>query len=151
MESRKGNDTMTNELEKRILNAMTQLNLTREEALEMFADDEDIDHGAKKDFDLTPEQEKVAKKARITTSERKPINLERGPRKRKEDPTKRRLITVIKEAIEDMEDVTVDVTNVERELMFDVDGNTYTILLQKLTAKGKAGREAKAKAKASEA
>ena len=41
---------------------MKSLDITREEALEIIQDDDDIDHDKPKDFDLTEEQLKVAKK-----------------------------------------------------------------------------------------
>ena len=42
-------------------NLMKALGVTKEEALQIIADDEDIDKGIAKDFDLTKEQEQNAK------------------------------------------------------------------------------------------
>ena len=53
--------------EKRIAELMKALECTREEALEIIADDEAIDSGEKL-FELTPEQEKASK---IVTNIRK--------------------------------------------------------------------------------
>ena len=49
--------------EKKVQKDMKALGLTREEVLQMYKDDEAIDHGEKL-FELSAEQEKVAKKMR---------------------------------------------------------------------------------------
>ncbi len=49
-------------MEERIAQLMKSLDITREEALEIIQDDDDIDHDKPKDYDLTEEQLKVAKK-----------------------------------------------------------------------------------------
>lgn len=49
-------------MEERIEQLMKSLDITREEALEIIQDDDDIDHDKPKEFDLTDEQLKVAKK-----------------------------------------------------------------------------------------
>lgn len=49
-------------MEERIIQLMKSLDITREEALEIIQDDDDIDHDKPKDYDLTEEQLKVAKK-----------------------------------------------------------------------------------------
>lgn len=54
-------------MEEEILKLMTKLDISREEALEILEDDKKIDKGEKL-FELSKEQEKVAKNMRITTS-----------------------------------------------------------------------------------
>lgn len=49
-------------MEQRIEHLMKSLDISREEALEIIQDDDDIDHNKPKDFDLSAEQLKVAKK-----------------------------------------------------------------------------------------
>ena len=73
--------------EKKIQKAMKNLDLTREEAIEMLQEDEEIDKHDANPHPLTAEQEKVSKKMRaagraptaykFTKRERKPNDLKR--------------------------------------------------------------------------
>lgn len=114
--------------EKLIAQHMASLGLTREEAIQLIADDIAIDKGAKL-FSLTPEQEKEAKKAR--QAERKPTvyNFDTSKRKRAENPSKRLLIQTVKDALQEVECTEVDVTNPEREIVFYYEGVKYKIVL----------------------
>ena len=49
-------------MQERIATLMKTLGVTEEEAIEIIKDDDDIDHDLPKDYDLTEEQLKVAKK-----------------------------------------------------------------------------------------
>ena len=49
-------------MQERIATLMKTLGVTEEEAIEIIKDDDDIDHDIPKDYDLTEEQLKVAKK-----------------------------------------------------------------------------------------
>lgn len=115
--------------EKLIAKHMAQLGLTREEAIQLIADDVAIDKGAKL-FSLTPEQEKEAKKAR--QAERKPTvyNFDTSKRKRAENPDKRELISTIHDCIQSSEDCeSIEITNPEREMIFHFRGVKYKIVL----------------------
>ena len=110
--------------EKQIKNLMDNLGVTREEALEIIADDERIDDGEKL-FELTEEQKKNSKKARQVARgvATKPIK-----RERKADNDKRELIQLIKSAVAQV-DVDVDVTNIEREMIFHFHNRKFKIVL----------------------
>lgn len=114
--------------EKLIAKHMAQLGLTREEAIQLIADDVAIDKGAKL-FSLTPEQEKEAKKAR--QAERKPTvyNFDTSKRKRAENPDKRFLIENLAGVLEALDGSDVNVTNPEREIIFFYKGTKYKIVL----------------------
>lgn len=114
--------------EKLITQYMKSLGLTKEEAIQLIADDIAIDKGAKL-FSLTAEQEKEAKKAR--QADRKPTvyNFDTSKRKRTENPNKRFLIQTFKEALQKVECTDVDVTNIEREIVFYYNGVKYKLVL----------------------
>ena len=109
--------------EKRIAELMKALECTREEALEIIADDEAIDSGEKL-FELTPEQEKASKQARQGPRKKnsKPIQ-----RERKADNDKRYLINTLQQAVESCQDVVV--TNPERQIDFVYNGRKFRIVL----------------------
>jgi hypothetical protein len=114
--------------EKLIQKYMNSLGLTRDEAIQLIADDVAIDKGAKL-FELSAEQAKEAKKAR--QADRKPTvyNFDTSKRKRKENPTKRFLIENFSELLNSVGCTDVDVTNVEREIVFYLDGTKYKLVL----------------------
>ena len=110
--------------EKEILHAMKTLDLTREEAIEMLQEDEEIDRGANP-HPLTAEQEKASKAARIVSTGPRtaPVKRERKP-----NEAKREIIQVLDEALTDIAD-DVTVINVERQIDFVMDGIRYRVVL----------------------
>ena len=114
-------------MDARVKDIMNKLDCTEEEALEMLADDDAIDHGEKL-FELTPEQQKVSKAARSV--DRKPAAPgEKNKRTRKEDPTKRQLIADIRVLLEGLGAENMEVTNIERQLDFCIDGRKFRVVL----------------------
>ena len=114
--------------EKLIEKYMNTLGITREEAIQLIADDVAIDKGAKL-FSLTPEQEKEAKKARQAERKTTVYNFDTSKRKRAENPTKRFLIENVKELLESLGCSDINVTNVEREIVFHLDDTKFKIVL----------------------
>jgi hypothetical protein len=98
-------------------NLMKALGVSKEEALQIIADDNDIDQGKPKDFDLTKEQEKNAKHYRQTHQKKKsgkPVKRERKPNVYKAD-----LIAYLAECLQDYNDADfVQISNKEREIVF---------------------------------
>lgn len=118
--------------EEMIKKHMNTLGITRDEAIQLIADDEEIDHMTRTsdiDGDLTDEQRKSAKKAR--QADRKPTvyKFDTSKRTRKENIGKRALIETIKEALENSGCTDLEVTNIEREIVFFADGTKYKIVL----------------------
>lgn len=118
--------------EEMIKKHMNTLGITRDEAIQLIADDEEIDHMTRTsdiDGDLTDEQRKSAKKAR--QADRKPTvyKFDTSKRTRKENTGKRALIETIKEALENSGCTDLKVTNIEREIVFFADGTKYKIVL----------------------
>ena len=123
--------------EKWIQSTMKTLDLTREEAIEMWCDDRDIDQGKAKDFDLDPEKQKVVKQ--MTKAGGKARATENKPRERKPNEEKRALIAEIASCLEgfhrfDEENLVsrvdlVEIANVEREITFKIGENAYSLTL----------------------
>lgn len=118
--------------EKLIEKYMKSLDISREEAIQLIADDEAVDKMTKTseiDGDLTTEQRKAKKKA--TQADRKPTvyKFDTSKRKRAENTGKRALIEVLKSALEENGCSDIDVTNVEREIIFHSNGVKYKVVL----------------------
>ena len=118
--------------EEMIAKHMNVLGITREEAIQLIADDEEIDRMTRTsdiDGDLTTEQRKSAKKAR--QADRKPTvyKFDTTKRKRAENTGKRFLIDEIKKCLENAGADSLEVTNPEREIIFMSEGTKYKIVL----------------------
>lgn len=118
--------------EEMIAKHMNVLGITREEAIQLIADDEEIDRMTRTsdiDGDLTAEQRKSAKKAR--QADRKPTvyKFDTTKRKRAENTGKRFLIDEIKKCLENAGADSLEVTNPEREIIFMSEGTKYKIVL----------------------
>lgn len=118
--------------EEMITKHMNVLGITREEAIQLIADDEEIDRMTRTsdiDGDLTAEQRKSAKKAR--QADRKPTvyKFDTTKRKRAENTGKRFLIDEIKKCLENAGADNLEVTNPEREIIFMSEGTKYKIVL----------------------
>ena len=116
--------------EKWIKSTMKALDLTREEAIEMWMDDHDIDQGKAKDFDLDPEKQKVVKE--MTKAGGKARAKETKPRERKPNDEKRTIIQDLNDfLVNSCQDYInlVEIVNVERELTFKIGENAYSLTL----------------------
>ena len=114
-------------MNEQIQKMMKNLGLTEQKARELLVDDAKIDKGQKMAFELTPEQEKNAKKARATGT-KKPTAYKFENRKRKENTEKRDILKAIFELAEDCWDNAV-LVNPERQVDFHLNGNHYSITL----------------------
>ena len=114
-------------MNEQIEKMMKNLGLTEQEARELLADDAKVDKGQKMAFDLTPEQEKNAKKARATGT-KKPTAYNFENRKRKENPEKRKILEVLYELALNRWD-NAELVNPERQVDFHIGGNHYSLTL----------------------
>lgn len=114
-------------MEERITQIMKSLECTREEALEMLADDEAIEKGEKL-FELSAEQKRVSKQARSV--DRKPSE-QKQKRERKPDEEKREIISALEETVIDTCDcVNIEITNIERQIDWTTsDGRRFRLVL----------------------
>ena len=119
-------------MDERIAHLMKTLDLTEEEAKEMLATDEAIDHGADP-FPQTAEQKKASKEARSTGARTYTFTK----RERKPDEDKRFLISALAwylttDIDQDGDNVNADnvvITNPERQIDFIYNGRHFRIVL----------------------
>ena len=114
------------EKEKTIQLYMSKLDLSREEAEQMWLDEQEDNLP-----DLTPEQQAVAKE--MAQADRKKETIPRK-RERKPDENKRLLIAALVDCLleanpDEMEDVSI--VNPEREIEFRYCGDRYRLTLSK--------------------
>lgn len=106
---------------------MCNLKCSREEAEQILADDKAIDRGERMEFDLTPEEEKQAKKfANTGTRQTNGVKIER---KRKENPTKAAVIAEIARFLTENGYDFVEISNKERQIAFKIGENSYELTL----------------------
>ena len=115
---------------------MRVLDVSAEEADEILKADKAIDRGERVSFDLSPEQEKIAKKfANVDTKKRKKptvYNLNARGKARKENPTKASIIAELAKFLtENSENACemVEITNKERQIAFKIGENAYELTL----------------------
>jgi hypothetical protein len=119
--------------ETQIQRIMSGLKCSEEEAREIMAFDKRIDRGERTEYDLSPEEEKAAKKWANTTSEKKAApNYKWTTRERKANPTKGGIIAELADFMANTsqyaaEDVVI--TNKERMIAFRIGDNDYEITL----------------------
>jgi len=115
-------------MKEQIAHLMNALNISEEEAKQMIADDEAIDHGADL-FPLTAEQEKASKQARGTGTRAYTFTK----RERKADNDKRELVNLLMYALEfceiPHEISNITKTNPERQIDFVYNDRNFRIVL----------------------
>lgn len=115
---------------------MEALHCSEEEAEEIMAADKEIDRGKPMPFDLSADQEKVAKQYAKTGTRKAPVvyklDNSGGKRNRKENPTKASIIAELaKFLIDDSENAcaNVEITNKERQIAFKIGDTAYELTL----------------------
>lgn len=117
------------EREKQIASIMKNLEVSREEAIEILLEDEEIDEmTSTKDIegDLNTEQKKASKQARTTTSEKKKQKKER---EKVINVDKVNLIKCLQDALICKGCEIVSTENEERKFRFSDKGITYEITM----------------------
>ena len=102
------------------------LGMTEAEAVETVLYDDEVEHGRPTEFDLTPEQEKVAKKY-TAVGTKKRTNYTFTKRERKPNEAKRELIEILRQTLAEMDNVKV--SNIERQIDFDFEGEQFSVTL----------------------
>ena len=111
--------------EKLIAKHMANLNISREEAIQLIEDDKAIDKGEKL-FELDPELEKGAKKAR--QAERK-VSTTPVKREKKAKPEKAEICSAMMSGLKSLGVDEFMVNNPEREFVFIHNGTKYKVTL----------------------
>jgi hypothetical protein len=112
-------------MEEKIQKLMKSLNISREEAMQVIEDDKAIDRGAKM-FELDPELEKGAKKAR--QAERK-VSTTPVKREKKAKPEKAEICSAMMDGLKALGVDEFTVNNPEREFVFTHNGTKYKVTL----------------------
>lgn len=112
-------------MEEKIQKLMKSLDISREEALELIEEDKRIDRGEKL-YELDPELEKGAKKARQADRKKSdtPIKRERKPK-----PEKAEICSAMMEGLSELGVADFTITNPEREFVFVHNGTKYKVTL----------------------
>ena len=106
---------------------MRNLGCTEEEALQLIQDDKDIDKGIRKDFDLSPEDEKKAKKW-ANVGSRNTAN-DKPHTKQRENPTKEGIIEDLFKFLSENGYETPQITNKTRQIAFKMGENSFELTL----------------------
>lgn len=116
------------EFKAKVAKIMKLLKCSYEEAVQIIADDKEVDKMTsikEVESDLTAEQKKVAKKSRQTGTKAK---TESAPRERKADLAKAKLIKEVAKVLTEL-NADVEITNAEREINFQYGDRKFKILL----------------------
>ena len=111
--------------EKLIAKHMKLLGCSREEAIQLIEDDKRIDKGEKL-FELDPELEKSAKKAR--QADRK-VSTTPVKREKKAKPEKVEICSAMMDGLKSLGVDDFNITNAEREFLFVHNGTKYKVTL----------------------
>ena len=112
-------------MEAKIQKLMKSLNISREEAIELMEEDKRIDRGEKL-YELDPELEKGAKKARQADRKKSdtPTKRERKPK-----PEKAEICSAMMAGLAELGVDDFNFTNAEREFVFTHNGTKYKVTL----------------------
>ena len=109
----------------KLVELMKKMGYSDAEIADMLACDKAIDQGKKMAWDLSDDDHKKAIK-QANAGEKKEVA--KKPRKMKENPGKRHIISEISQVLEKISD-SVEIVNPEREISFNIDGVCYKITL----------------------
>ena len=110
-------------MEEKIQKLMKSLNISREEAIDLIEEDKRIDRGEKL-YELDPELEKGAKKARQADRKKTEVKRERKPK-----PEKAEICSAMMEGLAELGVEDFNITNPEREFLFTHNGTKYKVTL----------------------
>jgi hypothetical protein len=113
------------EEEKRIDELVDLLGCSIVEAKQIIADDKAIDKGERMSFDLTPEQEKLAKKYANVREHKTPATYKWDKRERKADTTKEGVIEQISQFLIENGYENVEITNKSKLIAFKIGEDNY--------------------------
>lgn len=120
---------MTATQEKRIAELMKTLDCSRAEAIDIIKEDETIDKGGRTYFDLSPEDEKRAKKYANVDTHKRPAKS--APRPRKPNELKEKIVENLASYLRtsDFGAENVEITNKNRMIAFKVGEKSFELML----------------------
>ena len=110
-------------MEEKIQKLMKSLNISREEAIDLIEEDRRIDRGEKL-YELDPELEKGAKRARQADRKKTEVKRERKPK-----PEKEEICSAMMDGLRELGVEEFSITNAEREFIFYRNGTKYKVTL----------------------
>ena len=110
-------------MEQQIAKLMKSLGISREEAIELMEEDRRIDRGEKL-YELDPELEKGAKKARQADRKKTEVKREKKPK-----PEKAEICSAMMDGLRELGVGEFEIINAEREFIFHKDGVKYKVTL----------------------
>ena len=117
-------------MNKQIANLMRTLNCTEEEAIDILEQDKAIDQGKRVSFDLSPEDEKRAKKYANADTHKRPIRT--TPRERKPNELKEAIITELHRILTENAQIhaeKVQIANKNRQISFSIGEKSFELTL----------------------
>ena len=114
--------------EKQIQSLMKNLKCTREEAIAVIMEDEEVDKMSMKEINDSMTAEEKAARKKYTKTTAKAEKTVRAPRKRAENPDKQLIISEIAKKIEEICGNST-ISNKEREVSFTFNEKSYSIQL----------------------
>lgn len=111
---------------------MKILDCTEEEALDVIEQDKIIDKGGRTYFDFDKEKEKMAKKFANVDTHKKPTVYKWDKRQRKENVTKREIISELYTFLTEKSENNIEnckVTNSERQIFFKIGDKSFELTL----------------------
>lgn len=108
------------------------LGLTPQEEEELLAYDKAVDAGKKTEYDLSPEQEKIARKFAHTGTRKQPTAYKFTPRQRKPNATKGGIIAELAEFLEKNSQFSIEnlqILSKERQIAFAIGADSFELTL----------------------
>ena len=110
-------------MENQIAKLMKSLGISREEAIELMEEDKRIDRGEKL-YELAPELQAGAKKARQADRKKTEVKREKKPK-----PEKAEICSAMMDGLRELGVEEFEIANAEREFIFHKDGVKYRVTL----------------------
>lgn len=110
-------------MENQIAKLMKSLGISREEAIALMEEDKRIDRGEKL-YELAPELQAGAKKARQADRKKTEVKREKKPK-----PEKAEICSAMMDGLRELGVEEFEITNAEREFIFHKDGVKYKVTL----------------------
>ena len=116
-------------MEEKIAKLMKSLDCTREEAISVIEDDKRIDKGEKL-FESTAEQNKVAKQSCATGTKKRTVYKFDSAKSKIKDTEKEEIVQKFFEFAQNFTE-NCEIVNANREISFELGGNSYSLVLSK--------------------
>lgn len=123
--------------EKELDLLVEKLGISLAEAKDIKEKDKVIDRGGRTEFDLSKEQEKMAKKFANTGTRKTPTVYKFDQKQKKANPTKEGIIAILAESLKNcgLTIENLEIPNKGKLITFTLDGNNFEIDLKQKRAK----------------